>query len=266
MIRFIAMEDIEIIWGPLRSLLRERCTSHRIVQILSPTGLDMPRLAKVPLGNSTEEKNQLMTEVDEMYGEMEKPQRERFLRIATEELLSQKPDLKESLDKYLRRLGWKIHEGVLIPIPILDVSELEELPPDAHTDLLKAAERLRDGDLSGAVSAACGAVDSVTGRIYREKGLGDPNRASFQKRVIKSLRSHGVLPALAEELQTLGWGKKDAERFSENLHGSINQAAFVMQTLRSHMGDVHGTKPILKPLVFDTLKWATIVVRLLNEE
>lgn len=37
-----------------------------------------------------------------------------------------------------------------------------------------------------------------------------------------------------------------------------------MQTLRSKMGDVHGTKPILKPLLFDSLKWAGILVRTLT--
>jgi len=48
------------------------------------------------------------------------------------------------------------------------------------------------------------------------------------------------------------------------LLGSLNQAAYVMQTLRSKMGDVHGTKPVLEPLVFDSLKWASLIVRLLR--
>lgn len=41
----------------------------------------------------------------------------------------------------------------------------------------------------------------------------------------------------------------------------ISQGAYVMQSLRSRMGDVHGTKPILKPLVFDFLKWAELMLR-----
>jgi hypothetical protein len=37
-----------------------------------------------------------------------------------------------------------------------------------------------------------------------------------------------------------------------------------MQTLRAQMGDVHGSKPILKPLVFDVVKWAELFVRTLT--
>lgn len=37
-----------------------------------------------------------------------------------------------------------------------------------------------------------------------------------------------------------------------------------MQTLRSKMGDAHGTKPVWKPLVFHALKWAELYLRILN--
>lgn len=49
---------------------------------------------------------------------------------------------------------------------MLDISEIPELPEEAHTNLLKAATRFRNGDLSGALAAACGAVDAVTNKIY----------------------------------------------------------------------------------------------------
>lgn len=260
------MPDIEIIWGPLRSLLRERCTSYRAVQILSLTGLDASRLSELPMGTSTNDKNRLVAEVDGMYAKLEQPERARFLRIAAEELLVQKPDLLPVLDEYLRRLGWTAHEGRLVPIDILDPADLPELPAGARTDLLKAAERFRDGDLSGAVSAACGAVDSVTAVIYALENLGDPGKASFQERVLKSLSARGTLAEVRSELVALGWTDADASRLEQNLKGSMNQAAFVMQTLRARMGDVHGTKPILRPLVFDTVKWATVILRLLDSE
>ena len=60
---------------------------------------------------------------------------------------------------------------------------------------MKAATRLRDGDLSGAVSAACAAVDAVTSKVYETKGLGDPGKASFQEKVSRSLE---VLDTLGE--------------------------------------------------------------------
>ena len=74
----------------------------------------------------------------------------------------------------------------------------------------------------------------------------------------------GVVAEIERQLVELGWQQPDAKQVAENVKGSLNQAANAMQSLRSKMGDVHGTKPILKPLVFDSIKWATLIVRLLN--
>jgi hypothetical protein len=51
----------------------------------------------------------------------------------------------------------------------------------------------------------------------------------------------------------------------ENLKGSLNQMAFVMQKLRAKMSDVHGTKEVLKPLVLDSLKYAQILIRMMTK-
>jgi hypothetical protein len=59
---------------------------------------------------------------------------------------------------------------------------------------------------------------------------------------------------LETPLREFGWDTKTAGNF----RGALSQGAFVMQTLRSKMDDVHGSKPILKPLVFDVLKWAEL--------
>jgi hypothetical protein len=68
------------------------------------------------------------------------------------------------------------------------------------------------------------------------------------------------------ELDTLGWDKAKIALLKNNLIGSLNQAAYVMQTLRSHMGDVHGTKPVLVALVYDSLKWSALLLRFLSKQ
>ena len=108
-----------------------------------------------------------------------------IVSICCEEILCRRPDLSDELEKVLSRVGWKFSGFNLIPIEIFDLAELIELPNEAHADIEKAASRLRDGDLSGALSASCGAIDSVTGSIYKEFCLGDPNKASFQERIKK---------------------------------------------------------------------------------
>ena len=139
-------------------------------------------------------------------------------------------------------MGLTITDGKVLPIELLDTSELTQLPKDAQQDLVKAIEWFRDGDLSGAVSSACAAIDTVTLGIYKEKSLGDFAKSSFQEKCKKSIQALGIMDKIKKELTELGWNQIDI--FVNNLEGSLNQAAYVMQSLRSKMGDVHGTKQL----------------------
>lgn len=206
-----------------------------------------------------------MTGIDQGLNALDAEAKERFIAIVAEEVLKRRPDTRQSLDENLSRLGWSLSGNAVLPIEIFDASILDELPSESREDLTKAAQRLRDGDLSGAISSACGALDSATSAIYASANLGDPMQASFQERCKRSLDARGVLPRMEHELGELGWPDKDIRPFRKNLEGAMNQGAYVMQSLRSQMGDVHGTKPILKPLVFDCLKWAELMLRALKE-
>ena len=260
-------KQLHIPWGPIRALLEEEFPMSQKKQIVGAAGLDLIEVARLeqstPGGSAT---GKLMTSLDIVYGNMaDNEEKERFLTIVVEEMMRRKAELVERLDEYLSRLGWSFVGGHLLPIQLLDPSELHEAPEEAQADLQKAAVRLRNGDLSGAVSAACGAVDSMTEKIYNERNLGDTGDASFQQKVSKCLDAVGALTAIEADLIELGWESGEAEKLKYNLRKSLNQAAYVMQKLRSDMGDVHGTKPTLKPLVFDTLKWAMIIVSLLQD-
>lgn len=57
-----------------------------------------------------------------------------------------------------------------------------DIPEAAYADIQKAASRLRDGDLIGALSAACGALDAVTSDIYSRHDLGDAGKAAQSSR------------------------------------------------------------------------------------
>ena len=205
-----------------------------------------------------------MDAIERSYNSMLDEDKKRFLTITTEEVLRRKPDLQEQLQEYLERLGWTYYQGDIIPIQLLDVSEIAELPEEARPDLIKAATRLRDGDLDGAISAACGAVDAVTNDIYSRLSLGDPGKSSFQEKVNKSFEALKVFQNLEVELKAINWEQEKIRPIKGNLKGAINHAAFVMQTIRPEMGDVHGSKPTLKALVFDSLKWSSLILRLLS--
>jgi len=253
-------------WSVIRSVLHEKFSFGNIKAVVGLAGLDMPRMAQVEYNTSGRQnvsKSQLLSAIDGQVSDMEEQRVVQFVRITTEEMLRRQPGIEADLREFLERLGWTLHEGHLVEVAVLDISDLPELPPDAHGDLLKAATRLRDGDLSGAVSAACAAVDAVTSSIYESNNLGDPGAASFQEKVSQSLKALNTLGEIERQLVEVGWGQRDANALAQNVRGSLNHAAFVLQSLRSKMGDVHGTKPILRPLVFDSIKWAMLTVRLL---
>jgi hypothetical protein len=260
------MTPIAQAWNALRTALQDSFNFYEIKEIVGLAGLDLTRIAHLEQkAGGGASKGQLMTGIDRVFGEVDEEGRRHFLAIVAEEVLKRRPETRDSLLDYLSRLGWTLVENALIPIELFDPSELAELPPESRGDLVKAAKRLRDGDLSGAISSACGSVDSATASVYAAEGLGNPATASFQERCKKALAARGVLPKIEKELSELGWATSDIMPFCKNFEGALNQGAYVMQTLRSKMGDLHGTKPILKPLVFDSVKWAQLLVRVLTD-
>lgn len=257
-------------WNPLRSALQNYFSFYEIKEIVGLAGLDLtlPTIANLEQkAGGGASKGQLMTGIDGTLRGLDDERKQSFIAIVAEEVIPKlRPEIREKLEGHLSRLGLGIAGNTVAPLKIFDVSELAELPVESRDDMIKAVQRLRDGDLSGALSAACGAVDAKTSAVYETLDLGDPGKVSFQERCKQALKAKGVFEKLEQELRSLGWEDSDIRRFKNNFEGSLNQAAYIMQTLRSRMGDVHGTKPVLKPLVFDSLKWAELIVRALQTE
>lgn len=246
------MDDVLRAWPAVRACLQE-FRFDDIKEIAGLAGFDVTvaaHLVQKSQGGAT--KGQLMSVIDEQVGTMDSHARHHFLTILVEEILRRRSEMQEKLSEYLSRLGWSFVYQTLVPLEVFDTSILADTPDESHKDLLKAAQRLRDGDLGGAISAACGAVDAATSKVYDERSLGDPTKASFQERCKRAALAKGVMIELDRQLDALGWPQADVSPFKKNLEGALNQGAYVMQTLRSHMGDVHGTKPILRSLVVAT--------------
>jgi hypothetical protein len=250
-------------WGAIRSSLQS-FSFQNIKDIAGLAGINVLALAHlVQRSGGGATKGQLLSAIDGQLREAGERQN-RIITIICEQMLQREPRIYDELSENLSRLGWEYVEGKLLPKDLLSADEIGELPAAARPDLAKAAARLRDGDLSGALAAACGAIDAVTANLYDRLEMGDPTRASFQERVATTLERLTTQERLKRELLDIGWSETEANRLTQNLKGSLNQAAFVMQSLRSNMGDVHGTKPVLAGVVYDSLKWAALLLRLLG--
>ena len=252
-------------WGALRIVLRDAFSFYDIKEIIGLAGLDVTRLAHlVQRAGGGASKGQLITALDGEIRQLDESTKSRVLTHIAEDIVQRRPDQNKCLDEYLEQLGWRFVDRRLLPIELFDVAELAELPDAARTDLVKAAARLRDGDLDGALTSACAAVDSVTNAVHAEQRLVSQSRDGFQARCMIALKAKGTIAEMTSELTALGWEKADADTLANNLRGALNQGAYVMQALRSRMSDVHGSKHVLKPLVFDSLKWAALIVRMLK--
>lgn len=273
--------NINLAWSAVVPILR-KFDFYEINNIVGLAGFDRKILNSLGYydhyGSPAADKDQLVTEIENHFLNFADEIKLSFLNIVIEEVLSgiynlnsygrsEEKKLKERLQYCLNRLGWQLIDNKVLPIEILDLPDLNELDSSAKEDLVKAATKFRDGDLGGAISSACAAVDSVTKRVYRDKKLGEANNSSsFQERCNKSLEAVGVFNAIDQQLSEIEWKDSNITQFKTNLKKSLNQAAYVMQTLRSDMSDVHGTKPVIRPLVFDSIKWSQIIVRLLSEK
>jgi transcription termination factor NusB len=258
--------NINIIWNIISTILEENFSFAEIKKIVALSGLDRTILMNLEQkqGFGGASKAQLINEIDKNLEKFSQNNKQHFFNLLIEEILKRKNDLKDQLEEYLKRLGWQLYNNTIIPVKILDLSELQELDNVSHKDLIKAAQRFRDGDLSGALGSACSSVESVTYKIYNQYSLGDPDKASFQEKCNKTIEKIGILEDI-NTLSDIGWSKKDIKPLRENLKGSLNQMAFVMQKLRAKMSDVHGTKEVLKPLVLDSLKYAQILIRMMTK-
>lgn len=258
----MAQKMSRIPWGPIRPFLK-KFTFSEIKVIAGLANIDMPKLAHLEQcqGKGSASKSQLLSGIDKQINENNSAS---VVAICCEEILTRNPYLKNELEDVLLRVGWKLSGTTLLPVEIFDSDELQKIPDLAHKDIQKAASRLRDGDLSGSLSASCGAIDIVANDIYQKFELGDHNKASFQEKIKKSIKAVGIRETLQSELEDAGWKENDITKLLENIIGSLNQAAFVMQKLRSGMSDVHGTKPVISAIVYDSIKWSLLVIRILG--
>ena len=130
-------------WGPIRSSLTENFSFGDIKQIVGYADIDMSQLANLEQkSQGGASKSQLLSAIDKQIGEMDANHSGVVVSICCEEMLRRKPSLIDELERVLSRVGWKFSGTTLLPVEIFDISELKDIPENAHEDIQKAASRL----------------------------------------------------------------------------------------------------------------------------
>ena len=153
-------------------------------------------------------------------------------------------------------------DGAFVPLNVVDERERPFLPPQAYDEITKAVGRLSDGDESGAITSACGAVDSLMQYLYGKYGLGDPATTAFAAKVNTTIKRLSIFETMETELLALGMKPNDVKEIIENTQEATKHATDALQVLRRSMGDAHGTKPTLRKTAYDALKWSSAICAL----
>jgi hypothetical protein len=247
-------------WGAVIAVLIAVRDSDLALATFSAAGLVIPARAD---GAHIERIRSYVAAAQQTYAQLAAPEQQRtvlnmVLFLRTELERRQNAESLRQLEEILQNLGWRVIDGNLVQLALVDPGELARVSQAARAELLRAAARVPH-DPSGAITAACGAIDALTRAAYAAHNLGNHGDASFQEAVTRSLEAKGVWANLAAELTVLGWDQNRVQQFVHNARGSINQTAFVMQTLRTHMGDAHGARATLDEMVFTSIKMAVVI-------
>jgi len=259
----IPADELPRIYAPLRSLLNGLSVQN-IRNTAAAAGWDVTRIpAKSEARSGSGSRAEVMPVVDALFGEMAPAHQERALCLLAGELIAHD---KERVTRLLAKHGYQFVDGSFVPVEMLDAREARYLPASASAVLARATARLVEGDESGAITLACGAVDLTTADVYARLKLGDPAGTAFAAKVNTALQKLSVFEKMEQEFRRLGMSDKDAADAVEHLRVATNRAAQALQVLRRTMGDVHGPKPALSHTAYDAIKHAAAICGLFESE
>ena len=180
-------------------------------------------------------------------------------RLTALRILADRFSDSEKVQRLFAKHGYDYIDGTFVPVAFLDQREAKYLPPSSASELAKAMKRLVDGDETGAITAACGAVDTLMQQLYDVHELGDPGQVAFAAKVNTAFQHLGIFNEMKDEFIALGMTSEHAEKIVTEMRKATNHAAQVLQMLRTNMGDVHGSKPALRRTAYDAVKWASAI-------
>jgi hypothetical protein len=185
------------------------------------------------------------------------------LPIIADGIIKYRSDHEAELVRLLTQHGYDYVNGTFIRSGLADDREKAFVPPSSAEQLSTAFDRLARGDESGAITAACGAVDTITNIIYEREGWGTPPD-SFQAKVNTVLNNLKIYDEMLQDLKEAGVRLNDAQEIVQELHEATKRSASALQVIRRSLSDVHGKRPTYTRLTYDSIKWASAICGLLE--
>jgi hypothetical protein len=255
------------IWGSLRGLVRDTFSFAQIKDVVGASGLPIHTLAHLQQKFSGgASKGQLLDAIDGLVAALDADARDRFVAACITEVLRRDNRVQPVLEELLRRVGWALHGDEPYPLRLnIDLATTTTpLPAAVNTAIDTAIRRYRDGDMDGAMTAICGAVDALTLDVYQQTGLGDPHTAAFHERVSRSFGT--VEQRYRQDFSNAGMPAADVNLLWNNQRQSIAQAGYVLESLRRQFSDAHGViSNVPAAAVQRALHSAVYIIRALSD-
>jgi hypothetical protein len=246
--------DLQIIFGVLSSRCAEAFSTGVLARVARNAGLDLSSVK----GTDLNRRAPILGAMESSFSKLSEQQQRSALAAMGAALFANEEDGKKAQE------ALAIHHiafvnGGFSRIDVLDPKEADFLPKSATAELATAIERLHRKDATGALTSACGAVDTVMQAVFAKYGLGDPGKIAFAAKVGTACDRLAVWGATINELKSLGWSQPDAENAAAHLQRATNAAAEALQLFRKRMSDAHGQKPAEQKTVYECVKLASAI-------
>jgi hypothetical protein len=246
--------DSQIIFGVLSSECANAFSTGVLARVARSAGLDLSSVR----GTDLSRRAPILGAMEASFSKLDEPQKANALCSLAAALL-QNDETAEKMQQALAVHHVAFVNGGFSRTDVLDPRDAEFLPKSATAELATAIERLHRKDATGALTSACGAVDTVMQAVYAKYGLGDPGKVGFAAKVGTACDRLTVWETTAKELVALGWSREDAEHAAGNLKRATNAAAESLQLFRKRMSDAHGQKPAEPKTVYECIKLASAI-------
>lgn len=170
------------------------------------------------------------------------------------------PDVQRLLGQH----GFEFRDGHFRRGNVFDEREKLFIPALVIEDLRHAFDELANGKEGDALTAAFGAVDTLTNAIYDKNQAWGPAPNSFQAKVMTVFKRLDIYGEMLSEMLALGVKQEDAEEIVGELAKATERMTFAMQAARRGLSSVHGRKPSYTRLTYECVKWASAICGLLK--
>jgi hypothetical protein len=223
--------DIRKVWRAVRSLINDRYTFAEMMNLVAESGMPVEKLSHLqqkPLHGKGTSKNELFDAIDDLIKKEEKPTQtiQHLFRI----ILKRFPYFSGEFSQAMQHLGWTVQDDQLRPLDFQIKEASVDLSEEVKQSLQTAYTRYSQDDFSGAMTAVCSALDTLTARVYHCQSLGDPQDATYQERASRSFQAFEK--EYRARLTEAGVEEKEVNLIWQNYKGSINQAAYVLGAFR----------------------------------